>query len=449
MTYNGGIVAQGRVDDYPGPGGVRSNEGQCVRSAMVTRGVRNEVPTMKAVEGVQTSTTGVRYPSNEPLEPAAGRRGRVLRLGEVIGVVMCRSSLPFALLAALAITVGSESLGATLTVSPDGGSDYASVAEAVDAAASGDTVMVLPGTYSEPVYFQRDIVLLASAGPDSTVPQSVGSIQPVDAVIRGFRFEGRDFSALHFFDSESVVVENCEVCGFPLPCRLIQIQDCLVQNCYFENNHATRLGEGLGGGAIVVTATLPGLSALVEDCVFRSNSTMFGGPWGSGYCGGGAVAAEGNVEIRRCLFDSNEAITGAAVFGLAGTRLVNNTFVRNKSDDSVFTGDLGSDGGIFNCSFANNDAVAVYTTGADRCFCNAFWDNHRAIIGTCYWEPGVGVCSRSIRCFVTRTSLSTLSRTLRFDGRSKTRGSRTALSLWELRTGCAFHRRWSDGVGAS
>lgn len=66
------------------------------------------------------------------------------------------------------LTPASAQDPTTHTVAVDGSADFTSVQAAVDAAASGDVVMVLPGTYTEQVVIDKDLDLMGD-GPRAEV----------------------------------------------------------------------------------------------------------------------------------------------------------------------------------------------------------------------------------------------------------------------------------------
>lgn len=109
----------------------------------------------------------------------------------------CRALLAGVAAALLSLPVTAPTLGAqeaddavtSHRVGPAG--DYATVAEALNAASPGDTVVVAAGTYRERVRIDRAVVLLGEGGP---VLDGGGAGHVVEAtaplVLRGFRLRG-------------------------------------------------------------------------------------------------------------------------------------------------------------------------------------------------------------------------------------------------------------------
>ena len=108
-----------------------------------------------------------------------------------------------AVMAFLALSAGSAQ-GGTITVGPGGGYDFTSIQAAIDAAGTGDTVIVYPHTYYENIYFLGKAITVKSINPQDpnivagTVIDAGGSGSAVtfengegpDAVITGFTITG-------------------------------------------------------------------------------------------------------------------------------------------------------------------------------------------------------------------------------------------------------------------
>ena len=98
---------------------------------------------------------------------AAASRLRISLLCFAICVAVCAFLTPLPC---------SDSYAATLIVDVSGGADYTSIQEAVDAAASGDEVLVMPGRYRETIsIIGKDIHLVSSGGPVGTIIDGSGS----------------------------------------------------------------------------------------------------------------------------------------------------------------------------------------------------------------------------------------------------------------------------------
>lgn len=193
------------------------------------------------------------------------------------------SILSPAVLAASALLATVPTTATTIRVDWAGSGDYETIQEGLDAASQGDTVLVLPGTYSGTRNRDLDfrglgIVLLAESGPDLTT---------IDCELlgRGFLFDD---------DEDSFAV---------------------VDGFYIVNGSAED-----GGGLYAVSA-----SPSIRECVFRSCSATDAG---------GAVAAEaGSPSFTDCLFEGNHASDGAAIATLgAAPAITGCTLVDNRAE---------------------------------------------------------------------------------------------------------------------
>ncbi|WP_255197092.1 right-handed parallel beta-helix repeat-containing protein [Halorarius litoreus] len=92
----------------------------------------------------------------------------------VAALVVLAGVTPFALVAPFGL-VGTAS-AATITVNDNGGADYTSIQDAVDAAAPGDTIRVAPGEYDESVTINKQLTLIGDPGDGSA---GAGSSAPV------------------------------------------------------------------------------------------------------------------------------------------------------------------------------------------------------------------------------------------------------------------------------
>jgi len=154
----------------------------------------------------------------------------------------------------------------TITVDEAGSGDYTNIGDALAAAASGDTVLVLPGTYSGPEnraldFGGRSLMLVSQSGAASTII----SCEQED---RAFLFDdGEDTLAV--------------VDGFTV-----------------QSGHA----DSEDGGAILITnASFPS----IRNCAFRSCRT---------YGSGGAIAVEnGGLLADNCEFVSCRSSGGGAI----------------------------------------------------------------------------------------------------------------------------------------
>ncbi|MBD3293782.1 MAG: hypothetical protein GF393_12735 [Armatimonadia bacterium] len=257
--------------------------------------------------------------------------------------------LPIALAVGL---LAASGFSATIYV-PD---DYPTIQGAIDAAVSGDTVIVRPGTYVECIDFSgKEIHLRSEDGPDTTIIDG-GQWKSVVTFQSG---EGRD-----------AILE-----GF------------MIQNGA-GNNHPV-IPNRLCGGGIYCESSSP----TIRDNIITSNrlSGTYGSSTGGGvYCENSAPLIARNVIVNNEVYcDSTYAAAlggGICAMGLDGGPLVvNNVIARNCA--RAGWGDA-SGGGIYSTDDSQVLCCTIVfntTTG---------WDGHAT--GGGIWNDGAITVSNSI-----------------------------------------------------
>lgn len=215
---------------------------------------------------------------------------------------LSRRTVASAALAGLLAVLSAAAAAHTITVAPGGGADYQTIQGGLGAAGNGDTVLVFPGVYPEHIYMGSDadgVVLMSSAGPDSTVVDGEGV-------------------------SHSSVI-HCEQLG---PATLIK-------------GFTVRGGwsNWYGGGIRCDQADIT-----IEGNVFVDN-------WAAPIGGGGVGASGSSITVRDCRFVGNRGGDGGGIVVLYGSAVIErNEFSGNAAD--MFTG--GQSGGaisIYGCAF--------------------------------------------------------------------------------------------------
>ena len=289
-------------------------------------------------------------------------------------------------------------------------SEYATIQAGVDAAATGDSVLVAPGTYSDiarrsPVGLLRDaclflkggVTVLSEAGPEVTaidMQQLPGLLYPhvvfgyalglPETVLEGFTLTGAPFgrSTVLVFGGGKIVVGDCvirdgdasssNVGGLEVSDTELQVEDCVIERCRGQGAGGLYHGgadlyvarcrfEDCEGTALQALDDLPnGYRAVIEDCAFIRNRD----PGGNG--GGLAVSQYGGgCEVRRCVFLENECRDpgGGASIGNGGPVVVEDcVFWRNRSTASAGGALYVSPGSVRGSSFVGNSA-APYSWG--------------------------------------------------------------------------------------
>ena len=275
--------------------------------------------------------------------------------------------------------------------------DYSTIQAAIDAAVSGDVVVISPGTYTgagnQDLDFKGKAITVRSTDPNNPIvvasviincPGTVGSPH------RGFYF--------HSGESTSSVIDGLTITngyvrdyggavycysGSPL------IRNCLIKNCKagsYPNTNAY-------GGAIFSIA-----GTVIEKCTIINNTAQGGdGDFiinpvaGNGY--GGAIYASSTTTIRDCNLSDNSAIAGltpgsspgvaygGAIYGIFN---LSNSIVSGNTSDArepypAYAGGLYTQGtsSIVNCLIKNNACISPDTKG------NAIWNTGTLSISNC------------------------------------------------------------------
>jgi hypothetical protein len=282
------------------------------------------------------------------------------------GAGLHQTRLLVLILSGFAANTGKLCLAATLHVP----SQYPTIQAGIDAAVSGDIVLVAPGTYTDyetrnfetACVFLKDGVQVESEGGPSVTTIDLKEITgTANAIIAeflpseetsfgGFTIEGRDRG----------------LGAFIWLCGNVTIKECIFQN--FD-------GGLLTGGAVVVV----GNGSIIDCEFFNCRALAAGAVWFTdghidlirctfsqcyhaavyGYeSGGGAVSAT----ISDCAFIGNYSESGAAcVVGLAtGQTLVTGCLFKGNVNTGTGPGGLGLGDGpktVENCIFIENGAM--------------------------------------------------------------------------------------------
>jgi len=245
------------------------------------------------------------------------------------------------LLLAFLSSLAAPALATTITVDVNGTGDYTDISPAVAASSEGDTILVLPGTYtgednnSIAGSHTGNFVLLADASGRLPVIIDGGGTNTAIRVVMG-----QDASTI----VSGFTIQN----GYAQHGGGMQVASSspTIENCTFLNNHAWSKG-----GAVWISQS----SSTISNCVFRGNSADNRG---------GAIYSElfWNT-ISGCLFEENVAPTGwvygGAMFLQDGAESVLNcTIVRNTPNNVTVYDGNGVD--VVNCIIAGaTDGVGI------------------------------------------------------------------------------------------
>lgn len=249
--------------------------------------------------------------------------------------------------------IGS-SYATTLRVAKDGTSEYSVLQDAVDAAASGDTILIGPGRYNDAelvssagwtdsvrVLIRQEELTIIGAGPDRTI---IGPAVPFDLAsqghdrgieagpwwgcqrvfIHGIGFENM-WGGIVGMDAPDIDVEDCRFTGNAVGIICGGMKDLSVRNSRFEH-------LGVDWGFLLYGNSMNNVE--VWDCSF-----VLDGPATSRQQG---VQFDGTLDVNmhNCEFDGGQ-------FGL------------------TFSGAVGSSAFVGNCRFVGQSIRGLSVVGQD------------------------------------------------------------------------------------
>jgi predicted outer membrane repeat protein len=277
----------------------------------------------------------------------------------------------------LQLVLSSSVFGREWIVTEDGTGDFTKVSEACAAATTGDTITIMPGSYSEPgVYIplEGDQILVRGAGvvdEDVSLQLRITLRYCEDAYIENVLFHDNPGGALYIMGGSSTIrdcmFENNG--GHPQLTQGMAIKGwdhpvVLVEDCAFLGNIADGVNDGTGGAIYLGGCT-------VRRCRFIANIASHQG---------GAIYIKDYSVIEDCIFIGNSAPHGAAATLWYQCTLTRCTFV-----DNVVTGGFGAAVEIFedytypdHCLFVGTqNGAALECPGLSEITCSCFWQNDR------------------------------------------------------------------------
>ncbi len=201
--------------------------------------------------------------------------------------------------ALLGLTLPAAGAGDVLVVDAAGGSPYATIQAAVDAAVDGDTVLIKPGSYAAFVVTQKDLSLVGDGSP---LPIVTGETRVLNLLasqavllagldLRGVKLNGAPFPTLVIADTLGAV----------------RVEDCLVQ----------------GADAVWCPTGIPGF----WSCPI---------PWPEGACAA-IVSRAADVTFARCVIQGGQGLNDHP----AGNNPGGDGMVIEGSRVSLYAGDVG------------------------------------------------------------------------------------------------------------
>jgi hypothetical protein len=279
---------------------------------------------MKIQSWLGRAVVGV-LPPTDSLRTAQPRRHVILAL-----------LLPLVGLIGTTTLVLSVSAAGVITVCPAGPPlcDYQAIQPALDAAASGDTVLVQPGTYTGQLRLKNEVTLQSSDGPEVTVINAmqgpiVTASGGVSATLRGVSISGQALAShslgIDLLDSD-VRVSDCIISGIrgkdgeaaspngetAIAIRAegtsnLVIADTNIEDIRGGNGLSGVAGGALGGGATGVAvngSAQVGMTGTVIRALRGGNAGTFNSwPYGCDGTGGGVTAVQTSGDVQLTVSD--------------------------------------------------------------------------------------------------------------------------------------------------
>ncbi|MCP4894067.1 MAG: hypothetical protein GY911_09680, partial [Actinomycetales bacterium] len=190
--------------------------------------------------------------------------------------------------------LGSSAVSDTHVVDSSGFGDHLFIQDAIDASASGDVILVRPGTY-RPKMWDTNVAMVPASLNDLTIRSTSGAGRTIikasrhgwRPLSRGVRWDGSGGSLIGF-----TIQDGLERNGGGL---YSSSHDLEVQSCNFLFNEATQKG-----GAVYLEASRsdPSLRPRLLDCEFMSNTAGDDG---------GSIYAAGGLDMESCAIRFSDA----------------------------------------------------------------------------------------------------------------------------------------------
>lgn len=241
----------------------------------------------------------------------------------------------------------------------------------IDKAMSGDTVLVLPGTYKEDIDFKgKDITVRAqTSGFVGATIQGTGT-GPVVRIMNG--------------ETRRAVLQGFVITGGYAAGNKVNPQEFgagirvkgaspTIRRCHIHRNISDGAGGGIGAWTATVPTSGPQTSPLIEDCLIEHNEAKisYGGGGAIGIVDGRTTAPGGQIVVRRCTLRYN---TGQARGGAIQTSYGNDIEI----DSCLIYGNR-----VLTTSTSLNGGGGIYIAlGAEALVTNTSLSNNTATQGS-------------------------------------------------------------------
>lgn len=200
--------------------------------------------------------------------------------------------------------------GSTWSVALDGSGDFETIQAAMDSAASGDSILVGPGTYRESLDATgKEFFLIGVAGAESTV---------IDAERRGRVLHAYGGAVVGFALGGGLAASGAGLLASDNP--------TLIQDNIIEQNHAGLVDDSGNGGGV----RLLGGGHTVRSNIIRDNRSLY---VGGGLAEGGCGAVTANL-IENNMITDNWCRNAGGGLSIGCATLSNNLIARNTSQNT-------------------------------------------------------------------------------------------------------------------
>jgi hypothetical protein len=173
--------------------------------------------------------------------------------------------------------------------------DFPTIQKAINAVATGNTIVVLPGTYTENITLNSGTILVGSASVTFINGNQAGSVITAAGCERNTLLNGFTITNGNADKGGGMYIDDSRP---------------TIRNCIFSNNTAQQ-----GGGIFFDTSSNYAVSPLVTNCMFINNSAD---------SGGGITDYNCAPILTNCTFSGNvAAIFGGAIADITGMKIQN------------------------------------------------------------------------------------------------------------------------------
>lgn len=277
------------------------------------------------------------------------------------------------LLAGCALLLPCSTSCATINVSPDGSGDYPTIQAAIDAASSGDEIVLADGTFTgdgnwDVDFGTKELVLRSVNGYEATSISGGFDCYTIE-LHRGIALHGGQTQATRI---EGLTIEAFAWAGDGGAIWCVGASPVILE-CRFRLGHGVSQSRGLN---IFVEAGAP----LIQDCVFGGNSCDYAP---EGWEGVEIYSRRSFVTIERCSFASILANYYGAALNLDGGTISDCTFSHvggayQYPGAVVF---ITGNSSVLNCLFRQNFATCV-RAGSGVVIGNCVFEENTAEYGT-------------------------------------------------------------------